>query len=403
MLPAAVMLVAACTTIEKADPFSKSLNTLTVNVIYPEGYTRYSGGTVTVTFEDLDKNSTYTALTDTTGSATVRLTNGVYRISVNAHADSYIFNGTADNVRLVDRDLSVDVNLTTSLAGTLIFKEIYCGGCMKDPYEGTYQYDSYVILHNNDSIVQYLDGLCFATLDPYNSQASSVWVTKDPDTGASVYPDFMPVIQVIWQFGGDGSSFPLNPGEDAVICCYGAIDHTAQYPLSVNLNNSAYFVCYDPVYFPNTNYHPAPGDQILTDHYLNVAIKLGQANAFTFSVTSPAVIIFRALDTTMEDFLADSDNIVQKPGSTADRIVKVLEEWVLDGVEVFYGGSSNNSKRIGPSVDAGYVTLSDSYLGHTLFRHTDEEATAGAGYEMLVDTNNSSNDFYEREQQSLHE
>jgi hypothetical protein len=33
----------------------------------------------------------------------------------------------------------------------------------------------------------------------------------------------------------------------------------------------------------------------------------------------------------------------------------------------------------------------------------DEEATQEAGYEVLMDTNNSSTDFYEREKQSLHE
>ena len=62
-----------------------------------------------------------------------------------------------------------------------------------------------------------------------------------------------------------------------------------------------------------------------------------------------------------------------------------------------------NAKRLAPSLDAGYVTLSDTYLGHTLFRRTDEALSASAGYEVLKDTNNSSVDFYEREVQSLHE
>ncbi|MBF0841335.1 DUF4876 domain-containing protein, partial [Staphylococcus lentus] len=43
------------------------------------------------------------------------------------------------------------------------------------------------------------------------------------------------------------------------------------------------------------------------------------------------------------------------------------------------------------------------YDGRTLYRHTDEEASREAGYEILEDTNNSSSDFYEREKQSLHE
>ena len=195
----------------------------------------------------------------------------------------------------------------------------------------------------------------------------------------------------------------MAPGEDAVVVIGGAIDHAAQYPLSVNLNKPGYFVCYNPVYFWNTLYHPAPGDQINPDHYLNVVIKTGQANAYTFSVFSPATVIFKAQNTTIQEFVNNENNVIQKPGSTIDRVVKIPNEWILDGVEIYYGGSSNNKKRLSPSIDAGYVTQSALYDGKTLFRRTDEEASNEAGYEILEDTNNSSNDFYEREKQSLHD
>ena len=114
-------------------------------------------------------------------------------------------------------------------------------------------------------------------------------------------------------------------------------------------------------------------------------------------------MIFRAPEgTTMKDFVADAGNIMQKPGSTNDRIVKLPVDWVLDGVEVFVKGGMNK-KRLAPGIDAGAVDFSGSYQGHTIFRKADEEASQVLGYEVLVDTNNSTNDFYEREKQSLHE
>lgn len=396
-------MLCSCESIDKVNPYDGSLNTLMVTVVYPDGYEGFLREGVTVSVEDVDRGNSYEMVTDSVGCATFLLTNGIYRVAVSDRSDDNIFNGTADRVQLVDKDLSLSLSLTYSKAGSLVFKEIYCGGCMRAPQEGTYQYDTYVILHNNDNQTQYLDSLCFGVLDPYNAQGTNVWITTDSETGASIYPDFLPIIQVIWQFGGDGTTFPLAPGEDAVICCFGAIDHAATYPLSVNLNKSDYFVCYNPLYFPNTTYHPAPGDQIQTGHYLNVVIKLGQANAFTFSINSPAPVIFRAKDTTIQEFVEDSDNVIDKPGSTVDRIVKIPLEWAVDGVEVFYGGSSSSKKRFNTSVDAGYVTLSDVYLGHTLYRYVDDQASAEAGYEILVDTNNSTNDLYEREEQSLHE
>ncbi|MCC8153329.1 MAG: DUF4876 domain-containing protein [Tannerellaceae bacterium] len=195
----------------------------------------------------------------------------------------------------------------------------------------------------------------------------------------------------------------MQPGEDVVVAIGGAIDHTAQYPLSVNLNKENYFVCYNNVYFPNTIYHPVPGDRITSDRHLNVVIKTGQATAYTFSTTSPTAVLFKAQNTTIQQFILEEDNILQKPGSTIDRVVKIPPEWVIDGVEIFNGSSSSNVKRLSPAIDAGYVTLSTTFTGATLHRFVDEEATLTAGYEVLVDTNNSSNDFYEREQQSLHE
>lgn len=393
----------SCTDIDKDNPYDNQLHTLQVNAVYPNEYSDYLREGVTVKIEDIDRGNSYTSKTDKNGTVRFSLTKGIYRIQISDKAEQDIFNGLADKVKLVNKDLALNLPLVHSRSGDIVIKEIYCGGCTKLPFEGNYQSDKYMILHNNTSETQYLDGLCFGSLDPYNSQATNVWVTQDESTGATIFPDFLPVAQCVWQFGGTGQTFPLAPGEDAVVVICGAIDHAAQYIQSVNLNKPGYFVCYNPVYFWNTLYHPAPGDQITPDHYLNVVIKTGQANAYTFSVFSPATVLFKAKDTTIQDFVSQADNVIQKPGSTVDRIVKVPINWVLDAVEIYYGGSSNNMKRMPPSVDAGYVTQSALYDGRTLYRHTDEEASREAGYEILEDTNNSSSDFYEREKQSLHE
>lgn len=89
-------------------------------------------------------------------------------------------------------------------------------------------------------------------------------------------------------------------------------------------------------------YHPAPGDQISRDHYLDVVIKPGQANAYTFSIFSPATVIFKAQDTTIQEYVQQTGSVIQKPGSTVDQVIKIPLDWVIDGVEVYYGGSSSN-------------------------------------------------------------
>lgn len=398
-----IVLAASCTGMKDPNPYEGSLHLLSVTSLYPAGYEGFDLEGSAAQVEDINTGSRYAALTDASGSFEMTLPDGIYRVNISGRHGSDVFNGAADKVVLSGADLNLKLPLSYSRAGSIVIKEIYCGGCKKLPQEGDYQGDQYFILHNNDYNVQYLDSLCFGTLSPNNATASNPWVSKDPATGESIFPDFLPIIQAVWQFPGDGDDFPLQPGEDAVICLRGAIDHSLQYPLSVNLNKPDYFVCYNLTYFWNTQYHPAPGNLISEDRIIDVVIKTGQANAYTFSLNSPTLVLWKTKGMTIQEFVNIPDNITPVPGSSIDNVVKVPYEWVYDAVEVFDARSANNSKRLAPSADAGYVLQTDVFLGHSLMRHIDKEASAASGYEVLTDTNNSLNDFYESEKQSLHE
>ena len=386
-----VLAAVSCADIRHVNPYEEGMHVLTVvsdlNITSAE-----------VRVEDMNTGSRYVSQTGADGTATFTLPNGLYRVTLSGRDGSDVFNASADKVVISGSDHTLALTLSISKAGSIVIKELYCGGCKKLPQEGDYQADQYIILHNNDYQVQYLDGICFGTLSPYNSTGSNPWISEGGEL-----PEFLPLIQAVWQFPGDGDDFPLQPGEDAVLCLRGAIDHAAQYPLSVNLNRPDYFVCYNSTYFDNTKFHPAPGNLISQDRYLDVVIKTGKANAYTMSLSSPAVVIFRAEGIIIQDYVLIPENVTPVPGNAVDNVVKVPYEWVLDAMEVFDGRSASNQKRLAASADAGYVSLSDTFLGHTLMRRVDEEATALAGYEILADTNNSLNDFYETEKQSLHE
>ncbi len=395
-----VWLLASCAGCLE-DPYAATLCRLEVSLEYPEGTSACEG--VPVLAEDINLGSRYSAPTDAAGKAVFDLPAGLYRFSVSEIREEDIFNGSKDNFPLKG-SARLSVALDHSRTGKLVFKEIYSGGCKKAPQEGDYQSDKYLIIHNNYHEVQYLDGLCVGTIFPYNATANNPFLTFNPETYELELPDYLPIAQAVWQFGGDGSSFPLEPGADAVVCLCGAIDHAAQYPLSVNLDKEDYFVCYNPTFFYNTIYHPAPGPHIQAERHMELLMKLGQANAYTFSINSPVAVLYHAPEgMTMSEYLQSPGAVIQVPGSSFDRSVVIRPEWVVDAVEVFNGASSANSKRLPASLDAGYVSLSGTYLGHSLMRRTDEELSSLVGYEVLSDTNNSSADFYERETQSLHE
>ena len=381
-----LLLSSAC---ERQAQWPSPLHPVAVRVVYPEGYTDLARAGVRVVFSMIASSQNYVVLTDESGCARTSLPTGVYRIKVSDRAPDMYFNGLVSRC-LVSGECRMDVPLVASQASPLLIRELYIGGCSKAPKEGTYQSDQYVLLHNNFNAVCYLDSLCFGTLSPYNSTAVNRWMSED-----GRFPAFAPITTVVWRFPGDGHSFPLAPGEDALIALRGAIDHTLEYPLSVNLNRPDCFVCYNPTYFPNTLYHPAPGDQILQDHILDVVIKTGQANANTVSVTSPTFLIFKAKGTSIEEWVSREDATAVTPGNSSDVVVKIPWEWVLDAVEVFNGSSSGNSKRLPPDQDAGFVFQDEPYKGYVLTRYIDEQESTRSGFTVLMDSNNSNDDFYQ--------
>lgn len=389
-----LFMINSCVDITTKNPYGNNLSTLNISASVPEQPGVIFNG-LEIKVSDINNGTEFIVAADGNGQGSIEITGGVYQVSASYAVGDDLFNASV-RTYVRGKENNVALLLSPIFTGDIVFKEIYSGGCSKAPIEGEYQSDKYIMLHNNADRVVYLDSLCIGTLFPYNSNSSNPW--------GDIPEDYCPVAQAVWQIGGDGTSFPLEPGEDAVVVVNGAIDHSATFPESVNLNKEDYFVMYNATYFPMVTYHPAPGDKIRPERIVNVVIKTGQANAYTFSMSSPAAVIFRAKGTTIQDFVADAaNNVIQVPGSSIDRTVKVPVDWIEDAVEVYDGRSSSNRKRFLSSLDAGYVSLSNVYLGHSLVRRVNERKSAEKGYEILVDTNNSSNDFYESGRQLLHQ
>lgn len=401
MLFAAALATAGCTSFDDAHPYEADLLTLEIASIYPAGYESAAQSGVAVKASEITNGNSYTARTDAAGRASFRMPRGVYRIAVADRREDAIFNGALEEVRLTgNTPQRLELLLFRSVPGTLVIKEIYCGGCPMTPATGNLQNDQYVILHNNDNRTQYLDDLCFGIVAPSASGANNNWVTTVD--GELKFQEFAPVFECVWQFGGKGNDFPLAPGEDAVIAIRGAVDFTQDFPLSVDLNRPEYFATFSRLHFENEKLNLTPGDKIQPSHLLQVVKKTGVSKAYSLSINSPAVIIFRPEEGLDFDAYLDDDSrcVATDPAGSA-KCIKVPWEWILDGVEVFY--STNNHKRLKTEIDAEAFSFSVTFQRHTIHRKLDETATAANGYPIYVDTNNSSADFYERPTQSLNE
>lgn len=330
-------------------------------------------------------------------------------------------------------------------ADQVLIKEIYNGGVMKDDNATHFHIDKCIILYNNCSQRAIINNLCIGTCPQYNAEAGTM--SHLYSDGKLVYDGdgFLPLINGIWYFP---NPVIIEPYSQIVVNIHGAIDNTQTVTNSVNYANKDYYCMYDPDYvtedvtlanarsYNNTMYYPAPSDVIPTSHYLKT-IKYGQSNAWTFSTTSPATILFQAKDVDIKEYFEDSDNYWYGPGEATTpvwRNVKIPNEWVIDGVEMFNAAKVDASqKRITADIDAGRVLLTNK-LGHVAYRNVDKAATeslaenagkivynytlgvdsstdpSGIDAEASIkngahiiyqDTNNSTVDFHERQKCSL--
>lgn len=144
---------------------------------------------------------------------------GIYTVSVSGTAydqkgEEYYINGNSVNKALYRGVETVDITLKGLKVSPLIFKEIYFAGS-KPPVGFAYFRDQFYEVYNNSSEVQYLDGVYFAQLYPTNATRKlPIW---DGGTDENVC-----YAERIWKFPGDGTQYPLQPGESAVIAQFAA-------------------------------------------------------------------------------------------------------------------------------------------------------------------------------------
>ena len=254
----------------------------------------------------------------------------------------------------------------------VIIKEIYNGGCLDDTGK-KFQYDKCIILYNNCGEQAVVNNLCIGAVEPSNSNSKN----KNYDESGNLVYDalgFHPIWHGVWWFQG---SVVIEPYSQLVINVCGAIDNTQTVTNSVNYANADYYCMYDPESgYTHTGYYPTPASVIPSSHYLK-AKEVAIGNGWTYSVSSPATLIFQVKDTDPQTWADNADNIWY-PGEETSQVwacLKVPTEWILDGVEVFNASApDDNVKRLTAEVDGGAVSLTN-YLGHVVYRNVDKEAT----------------------------
>lgn len=394
-------LLTACSDNQAVDPSDISIGDVAITLA---GIVN-SAEDFEVTLRNTQTNALFTDKTNSEGIVTFHVTPGLYEATASKQELTgntyYIYNGTSGQI-IVTKDGRTTVSLEMKRAKTsqIVIKELYNGGCMKDDGVTFFQYDKCLILYNNTAQPAQLHNLCIGFCAPANAQATN---HNYDSNGKLTYEaeGFIPVWNGVWYFP---STLTIEPYSQVVINICGAIDNTQTVTASVNYANADYYCMYDPESgYYNTNYYPTPSAVIPTSHYLK-AVVIGLGNAWPISNNSPALVVFQIpQNQTPREYCTNPDNLWYNGGEVkqVNACAKVPNEWIIDAIEVYstaYKEGSN--KRLTADIDAGYVWLTHQH-GHSLCRNIDQQATEASGHTVYQDTNNSTNDFYERKQCSL--
>lgn len=347
----------------------------------PEGYAPLPYGEIKVVLTNKDRGTAYTSLCSASGIAKFRVEQGFYTATVHYQtASGLIFSGRLESLTLLSdkNDETVSLPLTRSQTNALVIKEIYYGGCIGRKGE-EYQSDQYITLYNNSEKVLYLDGLCIAVVDPA-SGTESAWMK---------YTDMarIPVNDLAWQFPGDGTQYPLQPGEETTIAT-NAVDHTGgeyQHANSIDLSKA------DWAFWDSglSSQDITPGVKPLT-LFSNLNPNLWM---YSFPVAGPTIMVFSIEGTTAEAYAANPDNRENKPEypNKAKFYLMIPKEWVIDCVECVENADHLSYKRVPNELNSNAIYISGgSYSGESVIR---KSSTNENGFTVFRDTNNSADDM----------
>ncbi|CDD81755.1 putative uncharacterized protein [Bacteroides sp. CAG:462] len=318
---------------------------------------------------------------------------GIYTVTVsgtvyNEEGDEYTVNGNIVNKAIYQSGTSLDITVQGLRVSPLLLKEIYYAGS-RTPAGGVYFRDQFYEIYNNSEETEYLDGIYFANLTPGKSSTTlPVWPESDGNNYAYA--------ERVWRIPGNGTDYPLAPGESCVISQFAANHQLQIYNPNSPIDGSVSEFEFN---MNNASFPDQPAVDMVHVFYEGKA-DMGSIPQYLTSVFGPAIVIFKvpkgeSYDPVNDPNLSTID--LSKPGSDT-YYAKIPIGYVLDAVECIDNAAAIDAKRVPGVLDAGVTYVGSTYCGLGVARkpQTDENGEYvynAAGALLFRDTNNSTDDF----------
>ncbi len=303
---------------------------------------------------------------------------GVYSVTVSGtqakDGFTYTIAGTESNANLLNDGDEVTVTVDAVKEAALVFKEIYYTGC-----GDWYFRDQFYEIYNNSTEVAYADGLCIC--ETLYASSDKTIIYEWPIENADQYV----FAKTIWQIPGEGTTYPVQPGESFVIAQWGT-NHKAE-----SLSKGA-----SPVDLSGAEFEAIEKETttttgiVLTDNAaVNMAkvVEAGYAmSQWLTSVSGSRYVLFKPAEPLKnEDFIVATNADYNGKG----REIPISE--VIDAVQAVSDEAGMSFLGLPTVLDAGGIWCSGMYVKESIARKIKE--TREDGTIVYQDTNNTTDDF----------
>lgn len=387
-----VLLFASCVNFDDAThPLSMTVKLQQPDVVKGAPADFLSGRTVTLTQQGSSSANSIAVKTDERGIATFNdVVPDIYDISTSwtISSEEYaeltgsheVVSGATVSGSLSSMLVSpaftgnADMPLSLSPSRDIVISKMFYAGS-KDNNNRTYLAGKYVELYNQSERPIDISGLYLGILEGESTPAYTL------DNLHTAFADSVVLLKQIYRIPAD-KPYNLSPGASIVIC-NSAIDHTLNDSLEHNLTDADFEIKDVTGRYQNNPATPA----------MDMVYQMYNGTSIMNIVQSAPVgaVIFRT-----NDDVTQWQKVYAYGKSSGNQWMLCPVRYIIDGFEALRNSPSGfdlKTKRLYSTIDAGYtfINAASGWNGETVYRRT--LRTESDGRRILMDTNNSTNDF----------